>query len=525
MPTQHPFPDITFKVFNEFVTQNFSSQISLATVLVILFSLTENPDLLNLHGRQKNPCVQGAKKQTTSGWIKCLARALEEHLGSKAKTLLKHKELPKNIDNDALANPIAVKLDAMASVLKLMPVFSKSGKLRNKLGTISQHEVTAVYIICPASMECEDINCQPFALAQDTRSRDIPKVTFIKGTTIHKKVQVLSGKCSHCDAIYYADHEGNDQTSGRKNKIYLNSAKYIKVGRSIWVDRSFSNAVVNGMYSFHASAAAYTDYWNNTFGQVDLEYSAKLEHRHIWQAFVQESVRYIAADQDVYLELNETLPIDEVTKAAFIALGKNGVIYAANGHECAECTQPYRPPTDETSNDMDVDQADVTMHVVDGIVMGPTHCAFQNCESDLLNARGGSFCAIHETAYGSKCRVIGCSNDKVHLTQACQQHKSEWNKHTHNRSPGALAGVRRVLRRPAENLEWLPNLQRNPLPHDGPVPPDRENKNYFSPNRFYCVETVCAPCGTVIAWTKFAKSESPTKIMNFLSSIYPTRES
>src|SRR6266498_807848 len=151
--------------------------------------------------------------------------------------------------------------------------------------------------------------------------------------------------------------------------------------------------------------------------------------------------------------------------------------------------------------------------------------AFQNCESDLLNARGGSFCAIHERAYGSKCRVIGCSNDKVHLTQACQQHKSEWNKHTHNRSPGALAGVRRVLRRPAENLEWLPNLQRNPLPHDGPVPPDRENKNYFSPNRFYCVETICAPCGTVIAWTKFAKSESPTKIMNFLSSIYPTRES
>ncbi len=63
------------------------------------------------------------------------------------------------------------------------------------------------------------------------------------------------------------------------------------------------------------------------------------------------------------------------------------------------------------------------------------------------------------------------------------------------------------------------------MPHDGPVLPDRENKHYFSPNRFYCVETVCAPCGTVIAWTKFAKSESPTKIMNFLNSIYPTRES
>ena len=52
-----------------------------------------------------------------------------------------------------------------------------------------------------------------------------------------------------------------------------------------------------------------------------------------------------------------------------------------------------------------------------------------------------------------------------------------------------------------------------------------ENKNYFNPNRFYCVETVCAPCGTVIAWSKFAKSESPTKIMNFLNRTYPTKES
>jgi len=179
---------------------------------------------------------------------------------------------------------------------------------------------------------------------------------------------------------------------------------------------------------------------------VNLEYSAKLDRRHIWQAFVQESVRTIATDQDVYLELNENLPIDEVTKAAFTFLGQNGVIYAAKGHACAECSQSYRPPENENSDNMDIDQADVTMHVVDGIVMGPTHCAFQNCESDLLNAQGGSFCAIHEREYGSKCRIIDCHKDKVHLTQACQLHKAEWNKHTHNQSPGALAGVQRMLR-------------------------------------------------------------------------------
>jgi len=62
--------------------------------------------------------------------VKSLARALEECLGSNAKTLLKHKELPSNSDNDALITPIATKLDSMASVSKLEPVFSKSGKLK-----------------------------------------------------------------------------------------------------------------------------------------------------------------------------------------------------------------------------------------------------------------------------------------------------------------------------------------------------------------------------------------------------------
>ena len=168
MPTQDPFPDVTFKVFSEFVAQNFSSRVSLATVLLVLFSLTENPDLLNLHGQQKRPYVQGEKNQTTSGWMNSLARALEKCLGSTTKTLMKHKELPQNLNNDMLVTPIATKLDSMASVLKLEPKFSKSGKLKNKLAIISQHEITAVHVICPTSMECEDLNCKPFALAQDT---------------------------------------------------------------------------------------------------------------------------------------------------------------------------------------------------------------------------------------------------------------------------------------------------------------------------------------------------------------------
>jgi len=55
--------------------------------------------------------------------------------------------------------------------------------------------------------------------------------------------------------------------------------------------------------------------------------------------------------------------------------------------------------------------------------------------------------------------------------------------------------------------------------------PERPHKNYFTPHQFYCVETICAPCGVVIAWAKFANSESPENILGFLETIYPTEES
>ena len=49
MQSEQAFPDISFKVFNDFTAQNFSSKIILATVLMLLSIMMENTDLLNLY--------------------------------------------------------------------------------------------------------------------------------------------------------------------------------------------------------------------------------------------------------------------------------------------------------------------------------------------------------------------------------------------------------------------------------------------------------------------------------------------
>jgi hypothetical protein len=81
-----------------------------------------------------------------------------------------------------------------------------------------------------------------------------------------------------------------------------------------------------------------------------------------------------------------------------------------------------------------------------------------------------------------------------------------------------------MLQRPQELQPWQNQLNHPHQPHDEENP-ERVQKHFFSPARSYCVETVVAPCGVVIAWTKFDKSESPTNILNYLEKIYPTPES
>jgi hypothetical protein len=283
---------------------------------------------------------------------------------------------------------------------------------------------------------------------QHSPPRDIPTVILIKGNEIYKKSYVLAGTCSSCKTLYLADCEHSSDDNNIVSRVYLNSAHYLKVGHNLWVDCVFSAAVLNGIYSFHASAAAYTEFWNNSYSVKSTEKS--ITRRQIWQAFVQETICSLGAASKLDLVLPDGLPINDVTKSAFETLGDKGHIQAAHAHECSECTQPYNAISDslltgedpaalvgENENrpvpplagegadlaavdaaqaqlnaqqqnyapsDMNIDEnaAPVKMIVVDGIVMGPTHCAYDGCTSELANAHGGVFCHYHDLQHGAK---------------------------------------------------------------------------------------------------------------------------
>ena len=178
------------------------------------------------------------------------------------------------------------------------------------------------------------------------RPQDIPEVALIKGTEIYKKSYVLTGLCPQCQTQYTADQECVVGQTGSFDQVYLNSAVYLKVGQNIWVDRVFSSGVLNTMYNFHASANAYTDFWNNTFGELCKGKPIKISCRQVWQAFFQESIRTIADVSGCTLVLKDGLSIDEVTHEAFSKLGANGIILPVSQHSCSECTQKYKRKAD-----------------------------------------------------------------------------------------------------------------------------------------------------------------------------------
>src|SRR6266850_967811 len=86
---QQPFPDVPFSLFSKFVGDHFISTVSLSTVLMVLFSVTENTDLFSLHFCQRTK----EKSTSATSWIRCLANAVKTRLDEQNSLLLKESDI------------------------------------------------------------------------------------------------------------------------------------------------------------------------------------------------------------------------------------------------------------------------------------------------------------------------------------------------------------------------------------------------------------------------------------------------
>ncbi|KAF8225696.1 hypothetical protein L208DRAFT_1305337, partial [Tricholoma matsutake] len=183
------------------------------------------------------PQCQGEHHAQASGWIKALACALKKQVDSHKVGPLKMKNVKQGMDEEEEIIALGLKLDSLAKLLHLHP-YNANEQYQGKLQPISNKSIQPALVICPNAMECQTLACKSCSLHQITCIRDIPHVTLIKDATIHDNVPVLTGLCNVCNTKYMADHERGVENEGgnRFSRLYLNSAKYLKVGRGLWVD-------------------------------------------------------------------------------------------------------------------------------------------------------------------------------------------------------------------------------------------------------------------------------------------------
>jgi hypothetical protein len=147
------FSDIPFKLFARFIKKHFNTEISLATVLMVLFTLTSSPDLLNLHACPQKRLFVEEQSQQISGWIKALSYVLREKLGTAANELFYDSEEDESaqFSEDKTLIVISNKVNALSKLLTLDP-FKEDGTLDTPLKPISEEKIEPVLLICPMAM-------------------------------------------------------------------------------------------------------------------------------------------------------------------------------------------------------------------------------------------------------------------------------------------------------------------------------------------------------------------------------------
>ena len=77
VPIQGDFPNITFEAFSSFITDTFGPKISLSTVSMLLFTMNNNTDLLNLHARSKHRQFDYEQVRNSSTWMNALSQSIQ----------------------------------------------------------------------------------------------------------------------------------------------------------------------------------------------------------------------------------------------------------------------------------------------------------------------------------------------------------------------------------------------------------------------------------------------------------------
>ncbi|KAH6911604.1 hypothetical protein BKA70DRAFT_1423335 [Coprinopsis sp. MPI-PUGE-AT-0042] len=182
-PTTSPYPDIPFSTFSTFILSTFDPKISLASVMIILSSVLENPELLNLHFRCILPLV--GQEQSSTAWMDHFASWLAKRFLPKTPLLPRRSE-----------TTLSTSLVNLAKLLHLNP-YDKYDLLVNECKPIDLSSVEPSLAIVSKSYECQNQHCRRYSLFPHMKKEEIAQVTLIKGARLYSHAFVIGKEDIH----------------------------------------------------------------------------------------------------------------------------------------------------------------------------------------------------------------------------------------------------------------------------------------------------------------------------------------
>ena len=133
--------------------------------------------------------------------MKAFIWSLQTKLGDNKLSLFRQSDHPSRLSTEAEIKLLGHKMDSMAKCLSLDP-YNNRGQFIQWLTPISKDDITPARLLCLQSAECETATCNPRALLQHIRERDVPYVTLLEGAQERQHVAVLTGRCTTCQVSY-----------------------------------------------------------------------------------------------------------------------------------------------------------------------------------------------------------------------------------------------------------------------------------------------------------------------------------
>jgi len=319
-----PFPDVSFHDFACLVDQHFSRDASLSVVFAFLFTVIRNPEILSLHCRRR--LTAGLRAGIEDVWIHVMVQRMLAEWGTNNSAFLRS-----NVSPAKRPDALVAAIDGLVDLLQLSTAMDDQ-----TLPIIDETSLRHQKYLAPPRPYCVRSGCNKASLRRFGKDDDVPLVTVLEGASSHMGAWVLAGQCSRCQAVYYPDRITHT-TGAVKYRQFTLAARYLKVGKNMWVDRVFGTAVLNALYSF-ASVTSFADFWSRTFFRG-------LTRRHAYQASIQASIRLVAQASDQFFIVPDGLPIRAVVAAANRELVGNKAIPIGVTHRCSDCEHDYIPPS------------------------------------------------------------------------------------------------------------------------------------------------------------------------------------